>query len=124
MPLPARWQGVTDRAPRRAIFRISFTSPVVFHLSLLHAAARVVCCILCVASVPCCAVVVEYNASRMLLVVCCPLLTANETWRCRVFAVATRMCKHAARVLLHVVCCLLHVVCYPLSVAFCTLRVG
>ncbi len=106
--------------------RFGFLSPhpVYFHLSLLHAAARDVCCILCVAPVPCCALVVEYNASRMLLVVHWPLLTAHEMRQCRVFAVATRMCKHAARVLLHVVCCLLHVVCYLLSVAFCTLLVG
>ena len=65
----------------------------------------VVCCILCVASVPCCALVVEYNAARMLLVVRCPLLAAHEMRRCRVFPVA------CARVLLHVVCCLLHGIC-------------
>ncbi len=58
---------------------------------------------MCVASVPCCALVVEDNAARMLLVVRCPLLAAHEMRQCRVFAVATRMCKHAARVLLHVV---------------------
>jgi hypothetical protein len=70
------------------------------------------------------ALVVEYNASRMLLVVRWPLLVAHEMRQCRLFAVATRMCKHAARVLLHVVCCLLRVVCYLLSVAFCTVLVG
>jgi hypothetical protein len=61
-----------------------------------------------------------WMSSAMLLVVRCALLAAYEMLQFRVFAVATRMCKHAARVILHVVCCLLHVVCYLLSVAFCT----
>jgi hypothetical protein len=80
-----------------------------FHVSLLHAAARVVCCVLCVAAVPCCALVVEYNASRMLLAVRCPLLAAHEMRQCRMFPIASRMCSRplACRRLSDA-CCVLH----------------
>ena len=121
--------------------------PVSLHLSLLHAAARVVCCILCVASVPCCAVkilvAVEYNASRMLLVVRCPLLAAHEMRQCRVFPVelacvgtlhasscmssavcctSSAICclLHSARCLLVAILCAMSVACCPLLAACCT----
>jgi hypothetical protein len=77
---------------------------------LLPAAAPVVCCILCVASVPCCALVVEYNASRMLLLVRCTLLVTHESQWCRVFPccsshVLASSCMSSA------VCCTLSVAC-------------
>jgi hypothetical protein len=60
------------------------------------------------ASVPCCALIVEDNASRMLMV-CCPLLAALEMRQCRMFPIASRMCSRPlayrlqcdARCLLH-----------------------
>ena len=54
--------------------------------------------------VPCCALVVSYNASRMLLVVCRPLLAAYEI-----------------RQLLFAVCCMKSGACCPLPVARCML---
>jgi hypothetical protein len=79
--------------------------PVYFHACLLHAAARVVCCILFVASVPCCALVAAYNASRMLLVLRCPPHTKRGG------AVGFLLHLACARVLLNAVSCLLSVVC-------------
>ena len=92
---------------------------------------------MCVASVPCCALVVDHNASSMPLVARCPLLAALEIRQCRVFPVAPRMCcgplacrllsdarclLHAARCPLPVVCCLLRDVCRLLHAACCVLH--
>ena len=104
-------------------------------MCLLHAAALVVCCILCVASVPCCALVVEYNALRMLLLIRCPLLAAHEMRQGRAFPVTSRMCSRFGRLLCGV-CSMPHVVCrlvaccqwsFPnpaLCVAWCTAPVA
>ena len=98
--------------------RITFVSSYVsmpaawcrFRVGLLHAAAPVVCCILCVASVPCCALVVEDNASRMLLLVRCALLVRCSSRTKVSGAVCFPLQLACARILLHIVCCLLHVV--------------
>ncbi len=109
-----------------------------FRVCLLHAAAPVVCYIVRVASVPCCALVVEDNASRMLLLVRCPLLAAHEVRQCRVFPLASRMCSRAlacrrlsvARCLLSVACvawftsfarCLPHAACCLVALLPCCL---
>jgi hypothetical protein len=87
-------------------------------VGLLRAAAPVVCCILCVASVPCCALVGEYNASHMLLLVRCPMLAAHEMRQCRVFPVASRKCSRPLEYrLLSVARCLLHAL--PGFAVFC-----
>ena len=106
-----RKPGAASRCERRpdSVRLISYVSmPAAwcrFSVCLLHAAAPVVCCILCV-RLPCCALVVEYNASRMLLVVRCPLL---EMRRCCVLPVASRVCLRP-------------LACHPLSVARCLLH--
>jgi hypothetical protein len=72
-PPPKVQRSEPDAAPRCASFRTSFVLPRVF--SCEFAAC---CIVLCEASVPCCALVVEYKAWPMLLVVRCPLLAAHE----------------------------------------------
>jgi hypothetical protein len=82
-----------------------------FCVCLLHAAARVVwsCVASCVASVPCCALVVENNASHMLLVRC-PLPAAHEMRQCRVFPCCSSHVL-ASSCISSAVCCTLPVAC-------------
>ena len=91
-----------------------------FRLCSVHAAARVVwsCVASYVAFVPGCALVVEYNSTRILLVARCPLPAAHEMRQCRVSPVASRMCSRppACR-LLPVARCRLHAARCPLSAA-------
>ena len=109
------------RGARASGFHLSPLSSRALDCLLRVVASVCVCCMLrhrpyvasCVrrlcTSVPCCALVVECNASRMLQVVRCPLLVAHEMRQCRVCPVASRMCSRplACR-LLSVARCLLH----------------